>query len=124
MADDKASAAAPSTPTHASSTLTHASSTPSASSPLTLPSPIITRRNRTKSTCEIALANPEVMGTIKSFCRQKGHGFISPQDGSTDLFVHISDVDGEYVPQTGDEVRYRLCPIPPKCDKMQATHVQ
>lgn len=25
---------------------------------------------------------------------------------------------------TGDEVKYRLCIIPPKCEKFQAVHVQ
>ncbi|KAA0201844.1 Cold-Shock domain-containing protein [Hyalella azteca] len=91
---------------------------------LQLPSPIVTRRTRTHSTCQIALSNPEVMGKIKSFCRKKGHGFITPNDGGEDLFVHISDIEGEYVPLEGDEVRYRLCPIPPKREKMQATHVE
>ncbi|KOB79082.1 Tyramine beta hydroxylase, partial [Operophtera brumata] len=49
---------------------------------LQIPSPIITRRNRTAST-----------------------------------------VEGEYVPLPGDEVIYRLCPIPPKFEKNQAVHV-
>ena len=40
---------------------------------------------------EIALGNPEVMGKIKSFCRSKGHGFIIPEDGNENLFVHISE---------------------------------
>ncbi|KAL7638253.1 UNVERIFIED_CONTAM: hypothetical protein RMT77_010817 [Armadillidium vulgare] len=91
---------------------------------LQLPSPIITRRTRTNSTCEIAKNNPEVKGKIKYFCRQKGHGFIAPDEGSPDLFVHISDIEGEYVPLKGDEVTYRLCPIPPKREKFQATHVK
>uniref|UniRef100_A0A6A7FZ68 Cold shock domain-containing protein CG9705-like n=2 Tax=Hirondellea gigas TaxID=1518452 RepID=A0A6A7FZ68_9CRUS len=91
---------------------------------LQLPSPIVTRRTRTLSTNQIALSNPQVMGKIKSFCRAKGHGFVTPLDGTVDIFVHISDVEGEYIPREGDEVRYRLCPIPPKREKMQATHMQ
>ena len=32
-------------------------------------------------------------GTVKWFNPTKGYGFIQPQDGSKDLFVHISAVE-------------------------------
>ena len=40
------------------------------------------------------------------------------------VFVHISDIEGEYVPLPGDEVKYKVCPIPPKYEKNQATNAQ
>lgn len=32
-------------------------------------------------------------GTVKWFNMQKGYGFIAPENGSTDVFVHITAVE-------------------------------
>ncbi len=33
-------------------------------------------------------------GTVKWFNEQKGYGFVQPDNGSKDVFVHISAVEG------------------------------
>ena len=35
------------------------------------------------------------VGTVKWFNATKGFGFIAPEDGSADVFVHHSDIDAQ-----------------------------
>ncbi|XP_029432090.1 calcium-regulated heat-stable protein 1 isoform X2 [Rhinatrema bivittatum] len=88
-----------------------------------IPSPLPTRRTRTFSATVRASEGPVSKGVCKCFSRSKGHGFITPADAGPDIFVHISDIEGEYVLMEGDEVTYKLCSIPPKNEKLQAVEV-
>jgi CspA family cold shock protein len=50
------------------------------------------------------------VGTVKWFNSQKGYGFIQPQDGSKDVFVHISAVEraGLGTLVEGQKVKYEV----------------
>ena len=49
-------------------------------------------------------------GTVKWFNGQKGYGFIQPDDGSKDVFVHISAVEraGMATLNDGQKLSYDL----------------
>ena len=49
-------------------------------------------------------------GTVKWFNDQKGYGFIQPDDGSKDVFVHVSAVEraGMRGLVEGQKVSYEL----------------
>ena len=49
-------------------------------------------------------------GTVKWFNTQKGYGFIQPEDGSKDVFVHISAVEraGLYELKEGQKVTFEV----------------
>ena len=36
-----------------------------------------------------------MQGKVKWFNESKGYGFITPEDGGQDLFVHFSEIQGE-----------------------------
>lgn len=49
-------------------------------------------------------------GTVKWFNNEKGYGFIVPEDGSKDVFVHYSAINmqGFRTLEEGDEVEFEV----------------
>ena len=49
-------------------------------------------------------------GTVKWFNSSKGYGFIAPDDGSEDLFIHHSDIktDGYATLDEGQKVQFEI----------------
>jgi CspA family cold shock protein len=50
------------------------------------------------------------VGTVKWFNAQKGYGFIQPESGGKDVFVHISAVEraGMGTLQEGQKIQYEV----------------
>lgn len=50
------------------------------------------------------------LGTVKWFNKMKGYGFIQPEDGSNDVFVHITAVErsGLTAIEEGQKLEFEL----------------
>ena len=55
-----------------------------------------------------------VKGTIKWFSDQKGYGFITPEGGNKDVFVHFSSIQGSgfRTLAEGQQVQFEVTPGP------------
>jgi cold shock protein len=64
-------------------------------------------------------------GTVKFYNDAKGYGFIAPDDGGNDVFVHASALEkaGLYSLAEGQKVSFELEPDR-KTGKMRAANVQ
>ncbi|KAI0990151.1 hypothetical protein GJ496_000264 [Pomphorhynchus laevis] len=82
------------------------------------------KRARTISACQRIAGEPTVEGIIDSFCRQKGHGWIIPNDKKHEkVFLHISDIEEDWVPEIGDQVTFKRLAMPPRNERFQAVCV-
>ncbi|MFP3951776.1 MAG: cold-shock protein [Candidatus Bathyarchaeia archaeon] len=45
-------------------------------------------------------------GTIKRWLSGRGYGFIEPDEGEEDVFLHTSEVQGVYLLQEGQRVEF------------------
>jgi CspA family cold shock protein len=66
-----------------------------------------------------------ITGTVKWFNAEKGFGFIQPDDGGADAFVHISAVEqaGLRNLREGDKLSYELV-ADRKSGKMSASNLK
>jgi cold shock protein len=66
-----------------------------------------------------------ISGTVKFFDREKGYGFIAPENGEKDIFVHISAVQAAGVPYLVEQMEISfLTQNDPKGRGQQAISLQ
>lgn len=58
-----------------------------------------------------------LMGTVKFFNAQKGYGFITPDDGGKDVFVHVTAVERSGLGPLNDGMRISFETEPDKRGK-------
>ena len=65
-------------------------------------------------------------GTVKWFSEEKGFGFISNDDGSGDVFVHFSAIQGQgfRTLQEGQKVTFETETDPKDSKKLRAVNVR
>ena len=65
------------------------------------------------------------IGTVKFFNGGKGYGFIAPDDGGDDVFVHVSEVQrgGMQLLTEGQRVSFET-KVDPKRGKTNATNIK
>jgi len=67
----------------------------------------------------------EMTGTVKWFNAEKGYGFITPDDGTEDVFVHFSAIVAEGYKKLleGQKVTFETEPDPRGAKGVRATNV-
>jgi cold shock CspA family protein len=52
--------------------------------------------------------NTALKGTIKTWFEERGFGWIARDDGAPDIFLHVSDVAGDFEPTRDDRVAFAI----------------
>ncbi len=52
-----------------------------------------------------------INGTVKFFDQSRGFGFITPEDGSKDVFVHISALQNAGIQSIDEGDKIRFVPV-------------
>jgi len=58
--------------------------------------------------CTIIEVIPLAKGTVKRWMTRGGYGFITPDDGGKDVFVHNSDLQGRSSLTEGERVEFEV----------------
>ena len=67
-----------------------------------------------------------IIGTVKFFNNEKGYGFIAPENGQKDVFVHYSAIQGQngYRSLTeGDRVEFSIEDSPKGARAAEVTRI-
>ena len=64
------------------------------------------------------------VGTVRWFNPQRGYGFIQPDDGSKDVFVHITAVEHAGLPGLNEGQKVSFDVEPGQQGKMSATNLR
>ena len=75
----------------------------------------------------VTMPPPRIMssretGTVKFFDRRKRIGFIIPNKGSGEVFLHEDELKNAPLVRTGEQVEYTRVPMPPPL-KPKATNI-
>ncbi|CAL4242733.1 unnamed protein product, partial [Meganyctiphanes norvegica] len=82
------------------------------------------RETCSKTSAKIKVTHTVTSGGTSGYKSTKGCISINTIEHQYHISINTMSIDGEYIPLEGDEVTYKLCPIPPKREKCQATHVR
>ena len=47
-------------------------------------------------------------GTVKRWLNGRGYGFIEPEEGGDEVFIHHSDIDGAHELREGQRVEFEV----------------
>jgi CspA family cold shock protein len=64
------------------------------------------------------------IGTVKFFNVTKGYGFITPEDGGKDVFVHISAVQKAGYTSLAEGARLNYEPVPGRDGRTSAENLR